>query len=116
MLGVFRPKRRVSRADLSEQKIQNTWLIFTFESGPNFYAEALLIVKAPSGNAVLLELASVLVLLGPATNLIDALEAAKAKKGTTAAQVIQIDQKIADVRSAMVKAQQDSESELSIRR
>ena len=45
---------------------------------------------------------------------IDALEAAKAKKGTTAAQAIQIDQKIADARSAMVKAQQDSESELSI--
>jgi lambda family phage tail tape measure protein len=45
---------------------------------------------------------------------IDALEAAKAKKGTTAAQVIQIDQKIADARSAMVKAQQDSENELSI--
>lgn len=45
---------------------------------------------------------------------IDALEAAKAKRGTTAAQVIQIDQKIADARSAMVKAQQDSDSELSI--
>jgi lambda family phage tail tape measure protein len=45
---------------------------------------------------------------------IDALEASKAKKGTTAAQVIQIDQKIADARSAMVKAQQDSDSELSI--
>jgi len=45
---------------------------------------------------------------------IDALEAAKAKKGTTAARVIQIDQKIADARSAMVKAQQDSDSELSI--
>lgn len=45
---------------------------------------------------------------------IDALEAAKAKKGTTAAQAIQIDQKIADARSAMVKAQQDSDSELSI--
>jgi lambda family phage tail tape measure protein len=45
---------------------------------------------------------------------IDALEAAKAKKGTAAAQVIQIDQKIADARSAMVKAQQDSDSELSI--
>ncbi|KDD65307.1 tail protein [Pseudomonas mandelii PD30] len=45
---------------------------------------------------------------------IDALEAAKAKKGTTAAQVIQIDQKIADARSAMVKAQQESDSELSI--
>lgn len=45
---------------------------------------------------------------------IDALEAAKAKKGTTAAQAIQIDQKIADARSAMVKAQQDSDSELAI--
>ena len=45
---------------------------------------------------------------------IDALEAAKTKKGATAAQVIQIDQKIADARSAMVKAQQDSDSELSI--
>ncbi|MHC8386762.1 phage tail tape measure protein [Pseudomonas sp. MDT2-39-1] len=45
---------------------------------------------------------------------IDSLEAAKAKKGATAAQVIQIDQKIADARSAMVKAQQDSDSELSI--
>ncbi|CAI8787947.1 Tail protein [Pseudomonas sp. IT-P253] len=45
---------------------------------------------------------------------IDALEAAKTKKGTTAAQVIQIDQKISDARSAMVKAQQDSDSELSI--
>jgi lambda family phage tail tape measure protein len=45
---------------------------------------------------------------------IDALEAVKTKKGATAAQVIQIDQKIADARSAMVKAQQDSDSELSI--
>jgi lambda family phage tail tape measure protein len=45
---------------------------------------------------------------------IDALEASKTKKGATAAQVIQIDQKIADARSAMVKAQQDSDSELSI--
>ncbi|WP_223553457.1 phage tail tape measure protein [Pseudomonas sp. BF-R-01] len=45
---------------------------------------------------------------------IDALEEAKAKKGTTAAQVIQIDQKISDARSAMVKAQQDSDSELAI--
>jgi lambda family phage tail tape measure protein len=45
---------------------------------------------------------------------IDALEAAKTKKGATAAQVIQIDQKIADARSSMVKAQQDSDSELSI--
>ena len=45
---------------------------------------------------------------------IDALEAAKTKKGTTAAQVIQIDQKISDARSAMVKAQQDSDSELAV--
>ncbi|MBV7478198.1 phage tail tape measure protein [Pseudomonas sp. PDM31] len=45
---------------------------------------------------------------------IDALEAAKAKKGTTAAQVIQIDQKISDARSAMLKAQQDSDSELAL--
>jgi len=45
---------------------------------------------------------------------IDALEAAKTKKGTTATQTIQIDQKISDARSAMVKAQQDSDSELSI--
>lgn len=45
---------------------------------------------------------------------ITALEAAKAKKGTTAAQVIQIDQKISDARSAMVKAQQETDSQLSI--
>lgn len=45
---------------------------------------------------------------------IDALEAAKAKKGTTGAQIIQIDQKIADARTAMVKAQQDSDSELAV--
>ncbi|MGY2337979.1 phage tail tape measure protein [Pseudomonas sp. SDO5532_S415] len=45
---------------------------------------------------------------------IDALEAAKAKKGSTGAQIIQIDQKIADARTAMVKAQQDSDSELAI--
>ena len=45
---------------------------------------------------------------------INALEGAKTKKGTTAAQLIQIDQKIADARSAMVKAQQDSDSELAI--
>jgi lambda family phage tail tape measure protein len=45
---------------------------------------------------------------------IDALESARTKKGTTAAQVIQIDQKIADARTAMVKAQQDSDSELAI--
>ncbi|WP_454846058.1 phage tail tape measure protein [Pseudomonas farris] len=45
---------------------------------------------------------------------IAALEAAKAKKGATAAQIIQIDQKISDARSAMVKAQQETDSELSI--
>lgn len=45
---------------------------------------------------------------------IDALEAAKAKKGTTGAQIIQLDQKIADARTAMVKAQQDSDSELAV--
>lgn len=45
---------------------------------------------------------------------INALEVAKTRKGTTATQVIQIDQKIADARSAMVKAQQDSDSELAI--
>jgi lambda family phage tail tape measure protein len=45
---------------------------------------------------------------------IDALEAVKAKKGTTSAQIIQIDQIIADARSAMVKAQQDSDSELAL--
>ncbi|WP_130908285.1 phage tail tape measure protein [Pseudomonas sp. Sample_16] len=45
---------------------------------------------------------------------IDALEAAKAKKGNTGAQIIQIDQKIADARTAMVKAQQDSDSELAV--
>lgn len=45
---------------------------------------------------------------------IDALEAVKTKKGTTSAQIIQIDQKIADARSAMVKAQQDSDSELAL--
>ena len=41
---------------------------------------------------------------------IDALEAAKTKKSTTGVQIIQIDQKIADARTAMVKAQQDSDS------
>lgn len=45
---------------------------------------------------------------------IAALEAAKAKKGTTAAQISQIDQKISDARSAMVKAQQETDSQLSI--
>lgn len=45
---------------------------------------------------------------------ISALEAAKTKKGTTASQIIQIDQKISDARSAMVKAQQETNSQLSI--
>jgi len=45
---------------------------------------------------------------------ISALEAAKAKKGTTAAQGIQLDQKIADARTQMVKAQQTAESQLSV--
>ncbi|MFK7459299.1 phage tail tape measure protein, partial [Pseudomonas sp. Env-10] len=45
---------------------------------------------------------------------IDALEAAKAKKGTTAAQSIQLDQKIADARQGMVKAQKDADSQLTV--
>ncbi|WP_046382716.1 phage tail tape measure protein [Pseudomonas veronii] len=45
---------------------------------------------------------------------IDALEAAKAKKGTTAAQIIQLDQKIADARQGMVKAQKDADSQLKV--
>ncbi len=45
---------------------------------------------------------------------IAALEAAKTKKGTTATQIIQIDQKISDARTAMVKAQQETDSQLSI--
>ncbi|MFJ2680987.1 phage tail tape measure protein [Pseudomonas sivasensis] len=45
---------------------------------------------------------------------IDALEAAKSKKGTTAAQSIQLDQKIADARQGMVKAQKDADSQLTI--
>ncbi len=45
---------------------------------------------------------------------IDALEAAKAKKGTTAAQSIQLDQKIADARQGMVKAQKDADSQLKV--
>lgn len=45
---------------------------------------------------------------------ISALEAAKGKAGTSAAQRIQLDQKIADARANMVKAQQESESELSV--
>lgn len=45
---------------------------------------------------------------------IDALEAAKAKKGVTAAQGIQLDQKISDARAAMVKAQKDADSQLNV--
>ena len=45
---------------------------------------------------------------------IAALEVAKTKKETTATQIIQIDQKISDARSAMVKAQQETDSQLSI--
>ena len=45
---------------------------------------------------------------------ISALEAAKGKAGTSAAQRIQLDQKIADARANMVKAQQESESELAV--
>ncbi len=44
---------------------------------------------------------------------IAALEAAKAKQGTSAAQRIQLDQKIADARTALVKAQQDADSQLN---
>lgn len=45
---------------------------------------------------------------------ISALEAAKGKAGTSAAQRIQLDQKIADARANMVKAQQESDSELKV--
>jgi lambda family phage tail tape measure protein len=45
---------------------------------------------------------------------IAALEAAKAKKTTSAAQSIQLDQKIADARAGMVKAQKDADSQLEI--
>lgn len=45
---------------------------------------------------------------------ISALEAAKAKKTTTAAQSIQLDQKIADARAGMVKAQKDADSQLEV--
>ncbi|NMY23548.1 phage tail tape measure protein [Pseudomonas sp. WS 5410] len=43
-----------------------------------------------------------------------ALEAAKGKAGTSAAQRIQLDQKVADARANMVKAQQESDSELAV--
>lgn len=45
---------------------------------------------------------------------IGALEATKAKKTTSAAQGIQLDQKIADARQGMVKAQKDADSQLTI--
>jgi lambda family phage tail tape measure protein len=45
---------------------------------------------------------------------IAALEATKAKKTTTAAQSIQLDQKIADARVGMVKAQKDADSQLEV--
>lgn len=45
---------------------------------------------------------------------ISALEGAKGKAGTSAAQRIQLDQTIADARANMVKAQQESDSELKV--
>lgn len=45
---------------------------------------------------------------------IAALEAAKGKKTTSAAQTIQLDQKIADARAGMVKAQKDADSQLEV--
>lgn len=45
---------------------------------------------------------------------IAALEAAKGKASTSAAQRIQLDQKIADARASMVKAQKDADTELSV--
>ncbi|MGY2320431.1 phage tail tape measure protein [Pseudomonas azotoformans] len=45
---------------------------------------------------------------------IAALEAAQGKKTTTAAQSIQLDQKIADARAGMVKAQKDADSQLEV--
>jgi lambda family phage tail tape measure protein len=45
---------------------------------------------------------------------ISALEAAKSKKTTSAAQSIQLDQKIADARAGMVKAQKDADSQLEV--
>lgn len=45
---------------------------------------------------------------------ISALETAKGKAGTSAAQRIQLDQKIADARANMVKAQQESDSEQKV--
>ena len=45
---------------------------------------------------------------------ISALEAAKGKKTTSAAQSIQLDQKIDDARTGMVKAQKDADSQLEV--
>lgn len=45
---------------------------------------------------------------------ISALEEAKGRSSTTAQQRIQLDQKIADARAAMVKAQKDADSELAV--
>ncbi|WP_275558861.1 phage tail tape measure protein [Pseudomonas sp. 2(2015)] len=45
---------------------------------------------------------------------IAALEAAKGKAGTSAAQRVQLDQKIANARANMVKAQKDADSELAV--
>lgn len=45
---------------------------------------------------------------------IAALEAAKGKAGTSAAQRVQLDQKVADARANMVKAQKDADSELAV--
>ncbi|MDY4311209.1 phage tail tape measure protein [Pseudomonas putida] len=45
---------------------------------------------------------------------IKALEEAKGRSSTSAQQRIQLDQKIADARAAMVKAQQDADTELSV--
>lgn len=45
---------------------------------------------------------------------IDALEASKGKASTSAAQRIQLDQKIADARANMVKAQKEADSELEV--
>ncbi|MCD5970777.1 phage tail tape measure protein [Pseudomonas quasicaspiana] len=45
---------------------------------------------------------------------IAALEAARGKASTSAAQRIQLDQKIADARASMVKAQQDADTELEV--
>ncbi|QJI29908.1 phage tail tape measure protein [Pseudomonas sp. ADAK18] len=45
---------------------------------------------------------------------ISALEAAKGKKSTSAAQSVQLDQKIADARTNMVKAQKDADSQLEV--